>query len=167
MSTHYLQSREPRKLKGSTPVTETPMSSFTWTEYVASYQSLNFFFNCLFQQITRDELCLTVPAHRNYKVANHKAVPVTVYDYYNRQQTARMFYEPTLARSCDICDGDECGSSCNEFHDNVLAAAEGSGSEDLRTATSDSTRISLTIPLLFLMLLSFYSQRKRYSFNMS
>lgn len=68
-------------------------------------------------RITRDELCLTVPAHRNYKVANHKPVPVTVYDYYNRQQSARMFYEPTLAQSCDICEGDECGSSCNALTD--------------------------------------------------
>lgn len=62
-------------------------------------------------------MCVTVPAHRNYRVANHKPVPVTVYDYYNRVQTARMFYEPTLASTCKICDGDECGSSCNSVKD--------------------------------------------------
>jgi CD109 antigen len=47
-------------------------------------------------QITRDELCLTVPAHRTHKVANNKPVPVTVYDYYDRSKTSRIFYEPTL-----------------------------------------------------------------------
>ncbi|KAI1285562.1 Antigen -like protein [Halotydeus destructor] len=66
-----------------------------------------------FDRITRDELCLTVPAHRNYKVANHKPVPVTLYDYYNRNQAARLFYEPLQALMCDACDGDDCGSTCN------------------------------------------------------
>jgi len=65
-----------------------------------------------FDRITRDLVCMTVPAHKTYKVANHKPVPVTVYDYYDRSQTARIFYEPTLVEVCDICDGDECSSKC-------------------------------------------------------
>ncbi|CAG2101908.1 unnamed protein product [Medioppia subpectinata] len=41
-----------------------------------------------FDKITKDEICLTIPAHRVHRVADNKAVPITVYDYYNRQQTS-------------------------------------------------------------------------------
>lgn len=51
-----------------------------------------------FDRITRNEVCVTVPAHRTFKVANHKPVPVTLYDYYDRSQTARVFYEPMQSR---------------------------------------------------------------------
>lgn len=63
--------------------------------------------------MTRNEVCLTVPAHRVYKVANHKPVPVTLYDYYNRAAQHRVFYEPLRARTCDICEGDDCTEGCN------------------------------------------------------
>lgn len=66
-----------------------------------------------FDKVTRDELCLTVPAHRVYMVSNNKPVPVSIYDYYNRQQAARIFYEPKPASSCDICDSDTCKQACS------------------------------------------------------
>ena len=78
---------------------------------------------------------MTVPAHRNYRVANHKAVPVTIYDYYNREQQARMFYEPTLAPTCKICEGDECGPSCNS-----VAGADGSSSSRAKDKKSEQQR---------------------------
>ncbi|RWS07950.1 CD109 antigen-like protein, partial [Dinothrombium tinctorium] len=69
-----------------------------------------------FDRVTRDELCLTVPAHRNYKIANNKAVPVTLYDYYNRAQFARLFYEPLPSKTCDICEKEDC-VNCNQITD--------------------------------------------------
>ncbi|XP_065299747.1 CD109 antigen-like isoform X1 [Dermacentor albipictus] len=66
-----------------------------------------------FDRIGREELCVTVPAHREHKVANQKPVPVKVYDYYNLARSARMFYSPHKATLCDICDGSECGNDCN------------------------------------------------------
>lgn len=64
------------------------------------------------EQVGRQEVCFTVPAHRSTKVANNKPVPVTIYDYYDRKKAARIFYEPPLVQSCDICDKDTCSSSC-------------------------------------------------------
>lgn len=81
---------------------------------------------------------MTVPAHRNYKVANHKPVPVTVYDYYDRAQTARLFYEPTRAKTCDICDGDECGSSCNSIKSGSEESQNGSGDPSNKIRASGS-----------------------------
>lgn len=66
-----------------------------------------------FDKITRDEICLTVPAHRTSKVSNNRPIPVSIYDYYNRQQAARIFYEPEQASSCDICDQDTCSQLCS------------------------------------------------------
>uniref|UniRef100_A0A6G1SQR0 TEP1-F n=1 Tax=Aceria tosichella TaxID=561515 RepID=A0A6G1SQR0_9ACAR len=64
-------------------------------------------------RVTRDELCFTVPAHRSSKVANNKPVPVTIYDYYKRNQAARIFYSAPVASSCDICEPDSCNESCS------------------------------------------------------
>lgn len=66
-----------------------------------------------FDKLTREEICLTVPAHQVSKVSNNKPMPVTVYDYYNRQEAARIFYEPQPASSCDICDSDTCSEACS------------------------------------------------------
>ena len=64
-------------------------------------------------KVTRkEELCFTVPAHRSTKVGNNKPVPVTIYDYYDRKQAARIFYEPQPASSCDICEADTCSDLC-------------------------------------------------------
>lgn len=63
-------------------------------------------------KVTRDELCLTIPAHRSSKVSNNKPTPVSIYDYYNRQKAARILYEPPQASSSDICDSDDCAAKC-------------------------------------------------------
>ncbi|XP_022254709.1 CD109 antigen-like isoform X2 [Limulus polyphemus] len=68
-----------------------------------------------FDMLDKEEICLTVPAHRNHKVAYQKPVPVKVYDYYNRVKTARMFYYSHKATLCDICDENECGDGCNDI----------------------------------------------------
>lgn len=68
-------------------------------------------------RVTRDELCFTVPAHRSTRVSNNKPVPVSIYDYYDRSKTARIFYEPPATSSCDICDrssDDSCARECNK-----------------------------------------------------
>lgn len=70
-------------------------------------------------KVTHEELCLTVPAHRTAKVANNKPVPVTIYDYYDRHQAARIFYEPQSTTSCDICDSESCSKKCNKTHANL------------------------------------------------
>lgn len=64
-------------------------------------------------KVTREELCLTIPAHRSSKVSNNKPTPVSIYDYYDRQKAARIFYEPLPSSSCDICDSDDCTARCS------------------------------------------------------
>ncbi|CAG2106848.1 unnamed protein product, partial [Medioppia subpectinata] len=49
-----------------------------------------------FEKITGEDIGVTLGAHRVHRVANNKAVPITVYDYYDRQQTARVLYEPNV-----------------------------------------------------------------------
>jgi len=76
--------------------------------------------------MTRDELCLTVPAHRTTKVANYKSVPVTVYDYYNRLESARMMYEPRQSQICEICTDDDC-QECKIKSGNLEKSSRSSG----------------------------------------
>ncbi|GBM39099.1 CD109 antigen [Araneus ventricosus] len=72
-----------------------------------------------FDRIGGEELCVNVPAYRNHKVANQKPVPVKVYDYYDLSKSARMFYEPKAISLCNVCEGQDCGSGCNELPDGV------------------------------------------------
>ncbi|GIY91023.1 CD109 antigen [Caerostris darwini] len=72
-----------------------------------------------FDRIGNEEMCVTVPAYRNHKVALQKPVPVKVYDYYDLSKSARMFYEPKVVNLCNICEGQDCGSGCNELSDGV------------------------------------------------
>lgn len=64
-------------------------------------------------KVTREEQCVTVPAYKAAMVSNNRPVPVHIYDYYNRQHAARIFYEPLAASSCDICDKRDCAASCS------------------------------------------------------
>lgn len=66
-----------------------------------------------FDGLNKEDSCVTVPAHRSFKVANQKPVPVKVYDYYNLAKSARMFYHPHEATLCDICEGGDCSEGCN------------------------------------------------------
>ncbi|KAG8196513.1 hypothetical protein JTE90_012327 [Oedothorax gibbosus] len=72
-----------------------------------------------FDRIGGEEMCVHVPAYRNFKVANQKPVPVRVYDYYDLSKSARMFYEPKLVSLCNLCEGSDCGSGCNELSDGI------------------------------------------------
>lgn len=47
-----------------------------------------------FDRVTKNELCVTVPAHREYAVAHQRPAPVKIYDYYNLANSARIFYHP-------------------------------------------------------------------------
>ncbi|GIY59393.1 CD109 antigen [Caerostris extrusa] len=72
-----------------------------------------------FDRIGNEEMCVSVPAYRNHKVALQKPVPVKVYDYYDLSKSARMFYEPKVVNLCNICEGQDCGNGCNELSDGV------------------------------------------------
>ncbi|RWS04405.1 CD109 antigen-like protein, partial [Dinothrombium tinctorium] len=60
-----------------------------------------------FDKITNEDICLTVKANRDVKLANLKAVPITVYDYYDRSKKATVFYSPKQQSTCDICEGED------------------------------------------------------------
>ncbi|KAJ9579456.1 hypothetical protein L9F63_024438, partial [Diploptera punctata] len=66
-----------------------------------------------FDKMTKKEYCPTVSAFRTHKVAKQKPVPVTIYDYYDSSRRARVFYEPKVATLCDICEGEDCSTSCS------------------------------------------------------
>ncbi|XP_022645189.1 CD109 antigen-like isoform X2 [Varroa destructor] len=72
-----------------------------------------------FDRVTKRELCVTVPAHREFSVAHQRPAPVKIYDYYDLAKSSRIFYNPKKARICDICVEDECAESCNDV-DNQL-----------------------------------------------
>ncbi|XP_015930765.2 CD109 antigen isoform X2 [Parasteatoda tepidariorum] len=76
-----------------------------------------------FDRIDNEEVCVHVPAFRSHKVANPKPVPVKVYDYYDLSKSARMFYEPKSVTLCEVCEGEDCGSKCNELTDGVNASS--------------------------------------------
>lgn len=135
-------------------------------------------------QVSRDELCLTIPAHRTNKVSNNQPVSVTIYDYYDRQQTARIFYEPTPSNTCDICDRSEpeCSRTCSakpkrsdrlvSLHEqrrllNTNQAAINQTKAELKEPSNDSSRqldkrnTSQLLPLapVFMSLMSVFSNR--------
>ncbi|KAI7686937.1 Antigen -like protein [Sarcoptes scabiei] len=99
-------------------------------------------------RVTRDEVCITVPAHRTHHVANNKPVPVTIYDYYDRSKLSRIFYEPELVTFCDICPQEEiaCKTRCsrnkhqrllsNRFDGSVI---ENSSNEKLKEESNSSS----------------------------
>ncbi|XP_023225702.1 CD109 antigen-like isoform X2 [Centruroides sculpturatus] len=78
-----------------------------------------------FDRLTREEACVTVPAHRTHKVAHQRPVPVKIYDYYNLVKCARMFYHPHKATLCDICDRDDCREGCKKEEKKDYSKLEG------------------------------------------
>ncbi|XP_067120977.1 CD109 antigen [Centruroides vittatus] len=70
-----------------------------------------------FDRIDKEEMCVVLPAYKNYKVANQKPVPVEVYDYYNLAKSSRMFYQVQEGKLCDICENEDCGKKCNSIYD--------------------------------------------------
>ncbi|EEC12664.1 thioester-containing protein, putative [Ixodes scapularis] len=106
-----------------------------------------------FDRIGREELCVTVPAHREHKVANQKPVPVKVYDYYDLARSARMFYSPYKTTLCDVCDGVECGNDCNTVKgtkagtDQLERETEPDAAADTRASLAAVLALSLTAVL--------------------
>ncbi|XP_054164406.1 CD109 antigen-like isoform X2 [Oppia nitens] len=109
-----------------------------------------------FDRISRDEICLTVPAHRTHRVANNKPVPVTVYDYYNRQETSRILYEPKLVTFCDLCRTTSDEPSCqrcsqtDDIDNNEITDGE-SGKYRSSATTMTSGWLSLSLLLLVIV----------------
>ena len=65
-------------------------------------------------------------AQRTARIANSKRAAIKLYDYYNKVETSRLFYEVPSLKSCDICERGDCDASCgkgefeesNEISDN-------------------------------------------------
>lgn len=53
-------------------------------------------------------------AQRTSRVANNKPVAIKLYDYYNKVETSRLFYEPPKLNACDICERSDCDTSCGK-----------------------------------------------------
>jgi hypothetical protein len=67
---------------------------------------------CTDPQITNQQTCVTVPAQRVAKVAQLQPVLVHLYDYYDRMESARLFYSAPSPSTCAICEKSDCGISC-------------------------------------------------------
>ncbi|KAK4337227.1 hypothetical protein RND71_043733 [Anisodus tanguticus] len=65
-----------------------------------------------FDSIKNDNTCVDVPAGRINRVANSKPRAIKLYDYYNKVETSRIFYEPPSLKTCDICEKGDCDVSC-------------------------------------------------------
>ncbi|RWS25096.1 CD109 antigen-like protein [Leptotrombidium deliense] len=65
-----------------------------------------------FDEIKSEESSVNIIAERSVKVANLSPVPITVYDYYDKSKTATIFYSPKQLSVCSVCDGSDCGKSC-------------------------------------------------------
>uniref|UniRef100_A0A1I8Q6D7 TEP1-F n=1 Tax=Stomoxys calcitrans TaxID=35570 RepID=A0A1I8Q6D7_STOCA len=63
--------------------------------------------------IAKKPVCFDVAADKSHAVAKQKPAAITVYDYYNTEQRATVYYEVKTSL-CDICDKDECGKGCSK-----------------------------------------------------
>ncbi|XP_061183369.1 CD109 antigen-like [Saccostrea echinata] len=66
-----------------------------------------------FDEITRNEACVTVNVERSTLVANIKPSPVRVYEYYNPEHQVTTFYTPSILKQtsyCDVCPTCPCGT---------------------------------------------------------
>ncbi|XP_005179179.1 alpha-2-macroglobulin isoform X3 [Musca domestica] len=60
-----------------------------------------------------EPVCFDVFAEKSHAVAKQKPAAITVYDYYNTEQRATVYYE-VKSSLCDICEKDECGQGCSK-----------------------------------------------------
>jgi len=67
-----------------------------------------------FDTVKNDETCVKVPAQRTARIANNKPVAIKMYDYYNKVETSRLFYEPPKSNMCEICERSDCDISCGK-----------------------------------------------------
>ncbi|XP_045472124.1 CD109 antigen [Harmonia axyridis] len=94
------------------------------------------------------EFCPTISAFRIYKVANHRPVPVVLYDYYDTSRRARIFYKPPKSTVCDICTDIDCESNCIISPKPQIRQEESSQRDD--SVSLKFALISLYLPLLIL-----------------
>ncbi|XP_065357540.1 CD109 antigen-like isoform X6 [Calliphora vicina] len=59
-----------------------------------------------------EEVCFEVNAEKTHAVAKQKPAAITMYDYYNSEQRATVYYE-VKSSLCDICEKEECGKGCD------------------------------------------------------
>ena len=88
-----------------------------------------------------------MPAQQTSKVAQFQPVPVQLYDYYNRLESARVFYLPPAVSTCNICERSDCGISCG--HNNSESNDVVDNEEFISDSGNGST--SRKISLLFVM----------------
>uniref|UniRef100_A0A0A1WID3 CD109 antigen n=1 Tax=Zeugodacus cucurbitae TaxID=28588 RepID=A0A0A1WID3_ZEUCU len=60
-----------------------------------------------------DSKCVPVKATKTHAVAKQKPAPVTIYDYYQTDRRATEYYQ-VESSLCDICEGEDCGASCQK-----------------------------------------------------
>ncbi|KAI8125151.1 CD109 antigen [Lucilia cuprina] len=58
-----------------------------------------------------EKVCFNVNAEKTHAVAKQKPAAITMYDYYNSDQRATVYYE-VKSSLCDICEEGECGKGC-------------------------------------------------------
>ncbi|KAK2720960.1 hypothetical protein QYM36_004745 [Artemia franciscana] len=110
-----------------------------------------------FDSVTQDTVCPSVTAFRTYKVSEQRKVPVVMYDYYDNSRRARVFYDPVPAKICDICDGSECKSRCQNLPGwKVEDGASVGGVDDSPTGDDGAANIhTLSLSLIVLAILNF------------
>ncbi|XP_037812901.1 alpha-2-macroglobulin-like isoform X4 [Lucilia sericata] len=67
-----------------------------------------------------EEVCFNVNAEKTHAVAKQKPAAITMYDYYNSDQRATVYYE-VKSSLCDICEEGECGKGCENKEANRKA----------------------------------------------
>ncbi|XP_039950330.1 C3 and PZP-like alpha-2-macroglobulin domain-containing protein 8 isoform X5 [Bactrocera tryoni] len=60
-----------------------------------------------------DSKCVPVRAVKTHAVAKQKPAAVSIYDYYQTNRRATEYYQVNSSL-CDICEGEDCGSSCQK-----------------------------------------------------
>ena len=93
-------------------------------------------------------------AQRTARVSNSKPAHLKLYDYYNRVETSRLFYEPPQLKSCDICEKSDCDVSCGkgDFLENEI-------SDMLKDASGGSMPLRLSCCLLSVILVGLALRR--------
>ncbi|XP_011210617.2 CD109 antigen isoform X2 [Bactrocera dorsalis] len=61
-----------------------------------------------------DSKCVPVRAAKTHAVAKQKPAAVSIYDYYQTNRRATEYYQVNSSL-CDICEGEDCGSSCQKL----------------------------------------------------
>ncbi|KAM7352888.1 thioester-containing protein 2 isoform 4-T4 [Cochliomyia hominivorax] len=69
--------------------------------------------------VAGEEVCFKVNAEKTHAVAKQKPAAITMYDYYNNDERATVYYE-VKSSLCDICEKGECGKGCEKKEANKV-----------------------------------------------